>query len=459
MKYDKIKEQVKEVIKYSQELPVENLNIDKLFDDWLYGKQVFIDAWEGELIKDLGEVTVEFTETQKHQALANLIEQIDYLYCNTYCDEDYNECENLFRFIHDNEDAFFNNYLDKEYILGNIKIPKGSKVVRSFKYFCENKELLERLQILASRVIQEKKVTGHLCMSVHPLDYLSLSENVHNWRSCHALDGEYRAGNLNYMADTSTVICYLRADSEHKLPDFPESVPWNSKKWRVLMFIDTYYTMIMAGRQYPFDANNLLLPIKKEFEDVFDAKFSGWINEYVDTIKVKSAFDDNEFNDNNEYMVNLKRRYVPWGDRLIEYKKIVMDGDNTYQFNDLLLSSFYKNPYYCFRLCKNHFTGNYLNRPVGTGSSWLPKIVVGKSVDCPVCGDPLSVSELLICPHCAINFNLDDNDEIFGTCPICGERFVIEEGEYVEVNGVNTYCCPACIEELKLAEPEPELCF
>ena len=31
MKYDKIKEQVKEVIKYSQELPVENLNIDKLF--------------------------------------------------------------------------------------------------------------------------------------------------------------------------------------------------------------------------------------------------------------------------------------------------------------------------------------------------------------------------------------------------------------------------------------------
>ena len=459
MKYDKIKEQVKEVIKYSQELPDINLNIDKLFDDWLYGKQVFIDAWEGELIKDLGEVTVEFTETQKHQALANLIEQIDYLYCNTYCDEDYNECENLFRFIHDNEDAFFNNYLDKEYILGNIKIPKGSKVVRSFKYFCENKELLERLQILASRVIQEKKVTGHLCMSVHPLDYLSLSENVHNWRSCHALDGEYRAGNLNYMADTSTVICYLRADGEHILPDFPDSVPWNSKKWRVLMFIDTYYTMIMAGRQYPFDANNLLLPIKKEFEDVFDAKFSGWINEYVDTIKVKSAFDDNEFNDNNEYMVNLKRRYVPWGDRLIEYKKIVMDGDNTYQFNDLLLSSFYKNPYYCFRLVKNHFTGNYLNRPIGTGSSWLPKIVVGKSVDCPVCGDPLSVSELLICPHCAINFNLDDNDEIFGTCPICGERFVIEEGEYVEVNGVNTYCCPACIEELKLAEPEPELCF
>ena len=61
MKYDKIKEQVKEVIKYSQELPDINLNIDKLFDDWLYGKQVFIDAWEGELIKDLGEVTVEFT--------------------------------------------------------------------------------------------------------------------------------------------------------------------------------------------------------------------------------------------------------------------------------------------------------------------------------------------------------------------------------------------------------------
>ena len=28
-------------------------------------------------------------------------------------------------------------------------------------------------------------------------DYLSLSENAFNWRSCHALDGEYRAGNLS----------------------------------------------------------------------------------------------------------------------------------------------------------------------------------------------------------------------------------------------------------------------
>ena len=40
---------------------------------------------------------------------------------------------------------------------------------------------------------------GYLYLSIHPLDYLSISETNHGWRSCHALDGEYRNGNLSYL--------------------------------------------------------------------------------------------------------------------------------------------------------------------------------------------------------------------------------------------------------------------
>lgn len=84
-------------------------------------------------------------------------------------------------------------------------------------------------------LIQEDKVTGILCLSIHPLDYLSLSENTYNWRSCHALDGEYRAGNLSYMMDNTTVVCYLKGEDEAELPHFPAEVKWNSKKWRMLL--------------------------------------------------------------------------------------------------------------------------------------------------------------------------------------------------------------------------------
>ena len=37
------------------------------------------------------------------------------------------------------------------------------------------------------------------------------------------------------MVDKSTVICYLKSKEKYKLPNFPSSVLWNSKKWRVLI--------------------------------------------------------------------------------------------------------------------------------------------------------------------------------------------------------------------------------
>ena len=155
-------------------------------------------------------------------------------------------------------EGFFKNEVVDDYQLydenGNKSrlIKKGTKLIKTFKYFVEDEELLHTLESRASQIIQENKVEGTLCFSVHPLDYLSISENDYNWRSCHALDGEYRAGNLSYMTDECTIICYLRGKKETKLPRFPESVKWNSKKWRVLFYISNNKEMVFAGKQYPF---------------------------------------------------------------------------------------------------------------------------------------------------------------------------------------------------------------
>ena len=124
-------------------------------------------------------------------------------------------------FISSQREGFFTNRVINSTVTDNgDKIPKDMKLLKAFKFFESNKETLEALQAAASMIIQEDKVEGTLCLSVHPLDFLSASENNHNWRSCHALDGEYRAGNLSYMTDSCTIMCYLKSDKDEKLPKY-----------------------------------------------------------------------------------------------------------------------------------------------------------------------------------------------------------------------------------------------
>lgn len=68
--------------------------------------------------------------------------------------------------------------------------------------------------------------------------FLTSSVNTYNWRSCHALDGEYRAGNLSYMADNVTFMCYIKGEAKLQYPFLPHGISWNSKKWRMLVHMD-----------------------------------------------------------------------------------------------------------------------------------------------------------------------------------------------------------------------------
>lgn len=54
-------------------------------------------------------------------------------------------------------------------------------------------------------------------LSVHPCDYLEMSNTRNSWSSCHNLeDGCYRAGTLSYLADESAMIFYTVDSSEDR---------------------------------------------------------------------------------------------------------------------------------------------------------------------------------------------------------------------------------------------------
>ena len=200
---NEIKERFKEVIAYSQ--GIQNPEVDELFQKWFKAKEYFIKAMNHELIYE-----------SPHKMTFSLDAKDKLFRIDVFVDivnERWNN-EDLADFIYYMRDSFFDNITTEDYEYKGQIIKKGTKLIRAFKYFEEDKYVLTEIQNHASRIIQEDKIEGTLCLSVHPLDYLSASENTYNWRSCHALDGDYRSGNLSYMVDNSTILCYLKADND-----------------------------------------------------------------------------------------------------------------------------------------------------------------------------------------------------------------------------------------------------
>ena len=219
------------------------------------------------------------------------------------------------------------------------KIQAGTKIVKSFKYFIEHQDLLFDIQNKASEIIQKDKIEGYLTFSVHPLDFLSSSENTFNWRSCHALDGEYRAGNLSYMLDSSTIMVYLKAEQDAKLPNFPDDVPWTNKKWRMLMHFNTGLDVVFAGRQYPFSSPGALDVVREVFYrfmvrekyrwgEMIKDHWSYWHNDYI------KDFEYSEYSNEDSAGIS-EDRYAVINRGIWDIEQICKDVSGSLHFNDI----------------------------------------------------------------------------------------------------------------------------
>ncbi len=320
-------------------------------------------------------------------------------------------------FVEKMKEGFFTNEVLFDYILPDgRKIAKGMKLVKAFKYFEEDKSLLTDMQNHASRIIQEDKIEGTLCLSVHPLDFLSTSENDSNWRSCHSLDGEYRAGNLSYMADKSTIICYLKSSTPCQLPNFPVGELWNNKKWRVLLFFADRWDMIFAGRQYPFATQSgLNFVLHKLIEYKALGKESSW-TKWSD-FKISSYILNNE-------PFGLSYKYIPpYCGALVKMEDMIIESDFPLHFNDLLNSSCYDAEY--------SFIDGCGGRPF-CEPDYFPTFHIGGDIPCFECGERLieGGQDSMRCSTCELEYGTGEND-MFGYCDCCGSRMLVDDAYYI----------------------------
>ena len=437
MDYKDIQDKFTEVIKYSQRdfvLETPKYNFDDLFWQWEINKAHFreLPIFNNNLIYEYPEqVSVGFSENEKRERLERFIRDL-WLY------------PFLQDFVKQNKANFFENIVMETYYAPHGTVRKGMKIIKAFKYFIKNdRETLKALQTEASNIMNEDKITGTFCISIHPLDYISISDNDHNWHTCHSLNSDYRVGNLNYMADKHTIICYIKTGKDRHIANFPRSVPWNSKAWRSLLFFDDKLGFILAGRQYPFQAKAALSYFQMAWEKGNEGtiSFSSWHTEQL-----------NEFNIDG-YKYRLETPVIPYRTGLFGVNDIYSRGENTYQYNDILYNESYNRSvpyayrtqhsinYKGIKYDDNTYTSIY--HTSSRYSSKLP-IVAGEEVLCPICGKhPINLPDAFACSKCALTYYLELDEELFPICSECGRRVYGEEGSYR--NG--EFICDKCREE------------
>lgn len=145
-----------------------------------------------------------------------------------------------------------------------VKVCEGQKITKVIGKLARIYELsesgFEKFRIAHSQVLNQKKLTGHLCLSIHPLDYMTMSDNNCDWDSCMSWlnEGCYRQGTVEMMNSDMVVVAYLTSSEEMPLwwsSNKEEDKYWNNKKWRQLFVVNR--DIITGVKSYPYRNNEL----------------------------------------------------------------------------------------------------------------------------------------------------------------------------------------------------------
>lgn len=136
------------------------------------------------------------------------------------------------------------------------KIQHGCKPVKALKHFAEvyNISSYEDFRLEHSRICNLKKLKGTLCLSIHPLDFMTMSDNDSGWTSCMSWreDGEYHLGTIEMMNSPCVVMAYLESSTPM---DMGHKNTWSNKKWRSLYVVDEHVITEIKG--YPYQSTEL----------------------------------------------------------------------------------------------------------------------------------------------------------------------------------------------------------
>lgn len=224
-----------------------------------------------------------------------------------------------------------------------IVIQPGAKYFRTLHHLvkeCGGKydNIFEEFRIRISQITNQRSLKGTMCISIHPMDFITMSDNSYGWDSCMRwIDdtGDYRMGTVEMMNSPIVVCAYLKGNEPF---DFSwnrngEFRTWNNKKWRELFVVTP--ELITEIKSYPYDNEEFtkavmdtLLALSKENNDnEYDTEVywtrSTPVNSRGTTLKF-DTYENGMYNDFGCY-----RNYKG---HLMHYNSKIMEDitDNTY---------------------------------------------------------------------------------------------------------------------------------
>ncbi len=427
-----LQKDVEDILVFSQDYPFD-LNAKELISEWKNAKQDFINLFNGEtFVRSKDIIKVRLTKEQRRKRFDEFIGILE---------ETMAIPDEFKSFLQENQEGFFKNKVvapKPEY-----RIERGAKLSKAFRKFFSELATVRWIQDTASRFMQEDKIEGYLYLSVDPKDFLTISENNSDWWSCHTLDGEYRAGNLNYMTDEVTLVAYLASDEQEHLRCLPMDMVWNNKKWRMLIHTNGD-SVVYYDRQYPYTSGQLLIEVYKMLNVLYKFKFVAPYDYGYKTV------------------VNYLGHQ-----RITQTNQIYVQG-RSFDTRDLLDTRDYLG--YCDIISSNSFTPtmslsrslysylmskNNINREDEGYISELSRarsmygLKIGGKVPCVCCGKEFIERDTsFLCPYCIAEHDADE--DFFLSCDGCGHRIYDEDGVFWKDDGYGNELayCKHCHQEM-----------
>lgn len=148
-----------------------------------------------------------------------------------------------------------------EYEGRSVKIQKGmknmkilGKIATTFVDLYPSLQYFEEFRLAQSQLTNDKSYKGKITFSIHPLDYMTMSDNTCDWTSCMSWEdsGCYRKGTVEMMNSPYVLVAYIEKSTPYILPNGAE---WNNKRWRELFIVNEQGIFGIKG--YPYWNSNI----------------------------------------------------------------------------------------------------------------------------------------------------------------------------------------------------------
>ena len=204
-------------------------------------------------------------------------------------------CQKLRDFAYDKHYAYNNIYDGPTFMIKRkdkdgapLKIVSGCKYSKAMgkvaNYLDIPFETYEAWRKQHSLLINEKLLTGYLCLSIHPMDYITMSDatfvSCMNWINT----GGYRRGTVEMMNSSKVAVAYLETEKE-SLDWYDNGTKrWNMKKWRTLLIAEPDF--ISSVKAYPYANNELTIKALEMLQEmitkVYDYHYVNHIFEFTE---------------------------------------------------------------------------------------------------------------------------------------------------------------------------------